>query len=412
MHVSITIIQKIPLKPNKSYKRLFYFLEEMGDIMFLKMKIKYLFIIRDYECLKKLIVLHDEIIKYLNDKEIEELLNFAVKEKEIILFSALLIFISESKKDGIVQNNVSYYLQRALENPIFLYSLSRYLSQNSKEYLWEIEKIKQNLSEKPLSEITIYILSLPGFYDKKIENRIIKNKNPHFLFNLLQNKTILETRIILLKYLRTTPKPKQIYYLAQCLASSEEQLAELKSIVINIEIDKVLKSQYLLAILEESLEKEPDLVLVRKIIDLNNFLTVDHLMKKISQEHQAVLISQYKDENVNEILFTLACTTNCEETLPLIDKILENISESNLIILLSNVDPKYFSHIVIEAIKEENMCLKIINKLYLMGSNRYEWIINYIMSENNNLVSKEKKAQLLEAMKKIEGNEPRKRTLT
>ena len=47
-----------------------------------------------------------------------------------------------------------------------------------------------------------------------------------------------------------------------------------------------------------------------------------------------------------------------------------------------------------------------------MGSNRYEWIINYIMSENNNLVSKEKKAQLLEAMKKIEGNEPRKRTLT
>ena len=91
--------------------------------MFLKMKIKYLFIIRDYECLKKLIVLHDEIIKYLNDKEIEELLNFAVKEKEIILFNALLIFISESKKDGIVQNNVSYYLQRALENPIFLYSL-------------------------------------------------------------------------------------------------------------------------------------------------------------------------------------------------------------------------------------------------------------------------------------------------
>lgn len=80
--------------------------------------------------------------------------------------------------------------------------------------------------------------------------------------------------------------------------------------------------------------------------------------------------------------------------------------------MLSNVDPKYFSHIVIEAIKEENMCLKIINKLYLMGSNRYEWIINYIMSENNNLVSKEKKAQLLEAMKKIEGNEPRKRTLT
>lgn len=216
MHVNITIIQKIPLKPNKSYKRLFYFLEEMGDIMFLKMKIKYLFIIRDYECLKKLIVLHDEIIKYLNDKEIEELLNFAVKEKEIILFNALLIFISESKKDGIVQNNISYYLQRALENPIFLYSLSRYLSQNSKEYLWEIEKIKQNLSEKPLSEITIYILSLPGFYDKKIENRIIKNKNPHFLFNLLQNKTILETRIILLKYLRTTPKPKQIYYLAQC----------------------------------------------------------------------------------------------------------------------------------------------------------------------------------------------------
>lgn len=412
MHVNIIIIQKTLLKPNKSYKRLFYFLEEMGDIMFLKMKIKYLFIIRDYERLKRLIVLHDEIIKYLNDREIEELLNFAVKEKEIILFNTLLIFITENKKDGIVKNNISYYLQSALENPIFLYSLSRYLSLNSKEYLAEIQKIKRVLSDKPLSEITIYILSLPGFYDKEIENRIIKNKNSHFLFNLLQNKSILETRAILQKYLRTKPKPRQIYHLTQCLASSEEQLIELKSIVMEMNLDKTLKSQYLLAILEESPEREPEFILVQKIIDLNDFLTVNRLMRKISKEYQATLIKQYLKENKREILFTLACTTDCEETLSLIDKILENMNEFNLIILLSNVEQKYFSHIVIEAIKEENLCLKIINKLYLMGSNRYEWIIDYIMSENNNLVSKEKKLQLLEAKKNIEGKKVRKRTLT
>lgn len=76
------------------------------------------------------------------------------------------------------------------------------------------------------------------------------------------------------------------------------------------------------------------------------------------------------------------------------------VKEKNLTFLLNQI------------LKEQSLCLKLINHLYLFGSNRWISIINYVQENDNNLLPEEELKKLLNKIPKDEEILKRKLTLT
>lgn len=142
--------------------------------MNLKLKIKFLFLTKNYNSLKKLIVEKENVINYLDAKEIEMLLEYAAKNEEFILFNTLLLDIIEKNSQMsnlLVDKYIKKYLKVFFHNLIFLYSIANIMSKDPERFSEEIKQIQKFILEEPLSDITIYIHTLNGYYNKawKIE---------------------------------------------------------------------------------------------------------------------------------------------------------------------------------------------------------------------------------------------------
>lgn len=378
--------------------------------MNLKLKVKFYFFTKNYQALKKLLAEQEEAAKYLNEKEEEELLEYATKNGEFILFSILL---NEMTKDLDASNKADHYIKKYLKafyhNLVFLYTIASILSKNPFRYSDEIEKIKKYILSQPLNEITVYIHTLNGFYNEGMEDQILKYGNPHFIFCLLENTDPEETKRILIKYLKNKPSPEKIYRLASSLDKQENNLWELKRVVLDLEIPLSLKGKYLLAIFDGTSIK--DLNLIEEIIKLNDFNTTKRLMKKI-EEDAPRMIRKFLEVESNEIIVTLACTTNCEETKLLINKILEKKDFNAIIKLIMYVEDLFLPMIFEEILKSEKEALKVINTLYLFGSMRWINFINYIIQTDKTFISKEERTKLESFAKNQEEEYTRKRNLT
>lgn len=350
-----------------------------------KLKIKLYFLTKNYDALKDLVVDNEEAIKLFNKKEIENLLNFSLVKKEIILPLAILNDLVLNNTQEFSEKEIVDYLNTflpiVLANPVLLYNFANILSTNPKKYTDIISKIKEHNLNNELTEITIYILSLDGFYDMNLENRVIKSQNTHFIFDLIRDADSLKTSNILSKYLKTLPTPFDIYRLSKNLLSYNDKLEILINATLELNIDNSIKSRYLLATFTGTNKILLKDKIINSIINLNSLLVVFDLMQLLTDEEQNKIASNNLELNNPNIIFTLACTTNCEKTKDLIDYIFPKLDFYNLTILLSYVNEKYINYILNKIIIErKELYLRILNELYLIGSNRYETMILFIIT--------------------------------
>lgn len=382
--------------------------------MNIKLKIKFYFLTKNYNKLKRLIVENESAIIYLEEKEIEELLNYAAKNREFILFNTLLLDIANESseiKQALADKYIKKYLKSFLNNLIFLYSIANMMANDPKRYKEEIDEIKKFILTEPLTEITIYIHTLNGFYNKEMEDRIFASNNSHFIFCLLESADQIETRRILTRFIKKNPNSENIYCLVTSLSEWDEKLKELKSIILNLEVPKSVKGKYLLAFFEGIKERKNDLDLIDEIVLLNDYNTTDRLMQKISPEDTLKIINSYLTSENKEIIFTLACSTDCQETPNLLNWILQDIDFNHLVTLIMLVKEKYLSFVFKRVLKNEKECLNLINHLYLFGSNRWITLIKYIKDNHSKLIS-EKMRENLEIFLSKEEQLSRKRSLT
>ena len=381
----------------------------------MKIRIKFFFLTKDFEKIKNLIVKNENALKYLDEKEIETLLDYAAVKQDFILFNTILLDMSKEKteiKQALDDKDIKNYLPLFFSNLVFLYSIANMMSSDPQRYAEQINQIKHYILATPLTEISIYIHVLNGFYDEKMEDKILESNDSHFLANLLENSSLSATNRTLNKLIATNPTSKKISCIANSICKSDEKLNELKNVILNLQAPNNVKGRYLLAIYTGIKKIKKDESLKDSIILLNDFNTTKSLMEKLDDEETSIIIHHYFLSTNKDIIFTLACTTDCKETPLLINKVLYDNKENTLISLIMCVKENYLPLIFKQVLTNEKIALKLINDLYLLGSNRWMNIINYITEVNYDIISATKIKEMTSFMEKEETKASRKRSLT
>ena len=386
--------------------------------MNLKLRIKLCFLKHDYEQLKEIIVWNENGVNYLNIKELKILLEYAKANQELILLNTLLNCLIKSPLDkeyeDLIESYLNDFLQVALENPVFLYSVASMMSKKKDIFKKQIEEIKKYILNVPLSEITVCIHTLDGFYEKEMEEKIIKESIPRFIFCLLENVDIENTRRILIEYLLTQPSNAKIYRLAEALSSSDTKLEELLSVILGLDLPNKVKSGYLLSVFEGTHYLTATHYMKKELIKLNDLVSIDKLMQKETEEKQTDWILEYQEEGKKEILFTLACTTDTPETKILINTFLDHGSDREILILAAFVKEKFLPDLFAKLItKSPEKLLKVLDNLYLFGSNRWCDLIDFIVVRHEETkFPREIQERLIRWHQNKQKGKERKRTLT
>lgn len=315
-------------------------------------------------------------------------------------------------KQAIADKYIKKYLPLFFSNLVFLYSIANMMSSDPQRYVEQINQIKHYILATPLTEISIYIHVLNSFYDEKMEDKILESNDSHFLANLLENSSLSATNRILNKLIATNPTSKKISCIANSICKSDEKLNKLKNVILNLQAPNNVKGRYLLAIYTGIKKIKKDESLKDSIILLNDFNTTKSLMEKLDDEETSIIIHRYFLSTNKDIIFTLACTTDCKETPLLINKVLYDNKENTLISLIMCVKENYLPLIFKQVLTNEKIALKLINDLYLLGSNRWMNIINYITEVNYDIISASKIKEMTSFMEKEETKASRKRSLT
>ena len=92
-----------------------------------------------------------------------------------------------------------------------------------------------------------------------------------------------------------------------------------------------MKSRYLIAIYQGTFDEHLKQRAVYEVLELNCYADILSLMKKLRSQEQASLATIYLNVRNENIIFALACTTNCKKTKDLIDSAFTNIDEQHLI---------------------------------------------------------------------------------
>ena len=377
--------------------------------MNLKLKIKFYYLTKNYQKLKQLIVDDEASLKYLNDMQINEILKYAVANEEYILFYTLLQSLTDDailSHQELANEYIKSYYHKFFHNPIFLYGIASIMARNPEQYKKEIATINEDIINKPLSEIAIYIHNLNGFRNEKMEDKVLSSNNTRFWTCLFEDISLEAKKNLISKIIQNYPQ--KINFLAYALKAREEELMELKNDILALDCDKKIKGEYLFYIYQAT-KANPNPLLIDDIILLNDFNTTKRLMETLKEEEQTLLLKRYLFNFSEDITFTLACTSNCENTSFLIDKALNDITDAKLVFLIMQVNEKYLPYVLNKTLKEEKVALKLINNLYLLGSKRWLNIINYIKNQRESVLSKDE-------LKKLEmfadNTLSRKRTLT
>ena len=375
--------------------------------MNLKLKIKFYYLTKNYQKLKQLIVDDEASLKYLNDMQINEILKYAVANEEYILFYTLLQSLTDDailSHQELAHEYIKSYYHKFFHNPIFLYGIASIMARNPEQYKKEIATINEDIINKPLSEIAIYIHNLNGFRNEKMEDKILSSNNTRFWTCLFEDVSLEAKKNLISKIIQNYPQ--KINLLAYALKTREEELIDLKNDILALNCDKKIKGEYYIY---QATKANPNPLLIDDIILLNDFNTTKRLMETLKEEEQTLLLKRYLFNFSEDITFTLACTSDCENTSFLIDKALNDITDAKLVFLIMQVNEKYLPYVLNKTLKEEKVALKLINNLYLLGSKRWLNIINYIKNQRESVLSKDE-------LKKLEmfadNTLSRKRTLT
>lgn len=375
-----------------------------------KLKVKLLFIIRDFYKIGNQIKEEESIIDDLSIHELESILKYAQKAQDEMLTSIILkrlVKTNSSKLEERLNKYLYEFFEMALSKPIFLYQVAQIFSYNPNKYVKEIETIKKNILNRKSTQITICINFLNGFYSEKFINKVIEKRNPCFILFLLREANHKQSYQILTKYIALKPSANEIFYLKAGLKG--RKLIDFITIILTADVSSSLKSQYLIAIYKSAKDETLKKQLIYEVLELNQLLDILSLMSLLSSQEQALLSEIYLKGNNTNIILALACTTNSLKTYELINKVLEINNFHDLLMLLYYIRAEFLDYVLSMLKNQIPLYLHLINKLYLLGSNRYLKMIKYIY-ENNQSFPQNKLNELLEFTNKENLERTRKRT--
>ena len=380
-------------------------------------KLKVYFLTKNYDKIKEQITQNEEIVLKLDRSQLQKILEYTKKNQEWILLSTILRVIIKGGNnqidDSILEPYIDYFVDFSLKNLVFLYSIAITLSNDPEKYQKQINKIQAFRLNHELSEITIFIQSLNGFYSLKFEDKVLKSKNSRFIFCLLQGLNIEETKRVLAKYVLTKPSTSEVYYLAESLNSSVLEIEELMNLLLSLDVTNSMKSRYLIAIYQGTFDEHLKQRAVYEVLELNCYADILSLMKKLRSQEQASLATIYLNVRNENIIFALACTTNCKKTKDLIDAAFTNIDEQHLIKLIALVDDEFLYYVLEKVFNvDSKIYLKILNNLYLLGSNRWMKMINYIVDSKKEKLIDQQVLSFITNLKNNNETQEKKRTLT
>ncbi len=372
------------------------------------MKIKYQYLLNNYLKKDSISQINDlifsvgpEIYDCLTYKEESALIKLALKNQEhSLLLSHLLLYskninikeilphilINQINPD-IFLKYLSDFMSLALndDRKNLILHLARFIAANPNNYTKEINLIKNFLLNNEVNYITTSIAPLKGFYDNKLENKIINSESKYIYDYLIKAPYKLT---FLKNYYLTKPSNENIKKIASKFTNkknivNKEIYDYLVEIITTTDIkDPELQSNHLFTLYKIN-KSYPKLdLIIYSLINLNIPQIIKELMNELNETKQNEICLNYLETPKTPFKYfvTLASTTNCNATYKLIDKVLLN---NNLLInvdLIGHLEGRFLSYTLDKILKEHNTIyyLNIINKLYLLGYNNYLQAINFI----------------------------------
>lgn len=356
-----------------------------------KMTINKYFKKKEYHKILDMIYWNKEVIYELTKKQVDELIEFLLMKKGRVFYLNKLIHVaSDTQRERIIDYiaTLSYfdekyihetyydeYLQKALEhnNAILIYLLAQIAASKPQKYETQINKIKDYYKNSLVDYRFIDIVSTRAFYCDEFNQKILKS-DPMMIIYLLEKFTYKKRLEFISKYLYEI-NMDTFKLLVNEFHNNKEFYDGILKIVRKID-NKALQGEYLYSLYEITFDDN----IIEAVISLNDITIIKKLMKLVNEEKQCEFGKKALDNKNSEIIFNLACSTDCVMTYKLIDFILTEDNFLKNVYLVSNLERRFLSYTLDKIIKEKGSkyYLGLVNKLYLYGLSNVLETINFI----------------------------------
>ena len=362
---------------------------------------------KDYESVKRNILFYSEALDCLSSSQLNELLEYGLRENERLLLFALFNYANEKQKKEIIrsfplnilqlanladqynfQKTVEEYISDFLkiglekEGQVILYTLAKIMSEQEEKYKREIAIVKEYIAHAPLNNAILSIACLPSFSTPIAIQRIVESKNINYIMQVLEGKTEEQQEKILAIFISSLPDEDCL----RELALRTQKYSLLVKCIENSELNDTQKSLDLLTIYKCNHER----ILVNKIIEYKNILCTQELMHLLNKQVEEEIITFYLKTQDHVIIRNLAIATNCSKTIACIDIVISWHNEDTMILLM-HLSEKYWQYAVERIIMEDKEWYsKIIEKFDQANLLNGLDMINYVFDHQcQNSFSKE-----------------------
>lgn len=367
----------------------------------MKLKIKKLFILRDYHALKSLIM-HDSSVK-LNKIEVKKISEYALRENDEDLMFRLFSHVDYNTRRVFIKvlyQNKTYVASTALftvffndflsvgleiKNSALLYHLAVICSKDYQNHTADTFILNGYFSECPDFNFLVAASKLDHFNNPSIKAKILNEKPDNIVEHIL-SLPLQEVGSFVSEYISKEPELENIEIIANILNKNEEVNIKFIHAIVNSKIRDDLKSMYLLAIFKANQNSSHHKYLIDEILKLKDYQTIKRLMNMLSKEEQNKYAIEAMNSQDLNLMLILASTTDCTETINLIEYILSTNEITLVTKLVSSLEKEFLNYTLnyIIRFKGPEFYLEMINELRKYMNNLIP-AINYLIE--NDLLS-------------------------
>lgn len=336
-----------------------------------------------------------EILKELNEKEIDALIEWGINNNRgISVLDALISVANPEQRKKIIDymtNQRYFYDKRYIHEKYFdeylrsgfeqkydnlLYYLGLIAARNPKKYENQIIQLRNYYKSMEVDYRFINLVTKQAFYCEELIEKILER----------ENKALMD-------FLRILDIEKINNFLYHYFIRLD--MDDFKSIVKEFETNKEIYNS-LLSVIQTLNSNEPgyeylyimyEIIRKEELIDLiilsGDLTTIKKLMKLLEGKKQIQICEEYIEKGNYKNKLDLACSTDCVTTYKLIDDILENNflnkNIEEIVYLVSNLEGRFVSYALNKIIiNHSEYYLLLIDKLYLYGLSNTIEAINFI----------------------------------
>lgn len=366
------------------------------DKIVLKRKLKRCIKKNESSNLYNIIDRNKEILKELNEKEIDTLIEWGINNNRgIYILDALISVVNPEQRKKIIDymTNQRYfydkkryihekyfdeYLRSGFEQKYdnLLYYLGLIAARNPKKYENQIIQLRNYYKSMEVDYRFINLVTKQAFYCEELIEKILERENKA-LMDFLRILDIEKINNFLYHYFIRLDMDA-FKSIVKEFGTNKEIYNSLLSVIQTLNSNEP-RYEYLY-IMYEIIRKEE---LIDLIILSGDLTTIKKLMKLLEGKKQIQICEEYIEKGNYKNKLDLACSTDCVTTYKLIDDILENNflnkNIEEIVYLVSNLEGRFVSYALNKIIiNHSEYYLLLIDKLYLYGLSNTIEAINFI----------------------------------